>query len=1253
MADPQVPLEEEEVQEPLPTAADRLRERVRQREQRRETIKGTAKSLAEVRAAELEAQEERRNLALDTGGGVIRGISKGFGEALEFAGYVDNWIASKTGAVDLNPFDDTGKGFYISPAELRELEEEKNKPDSIFTTSGSGWKQIANLVPEPERVPGKLLEPMAQFISVFALTRGAGAPATTIRGAAAQGLARGAVADFLAFDEHEARLSDLIQSVPWLANDVNAYLASDEEDGVIEGRLKNALEGAGIGVLFEGFLYGLRSLRSARETRNADEAMDEVANDSVELPEVKDDVAAQSDAEADKVLAEVTGEAADEVPEGGARTVDDGLQAQRDGQAEIVRKMADELELRRQEGRATKTVEKNLGVQQRKLDKMDAELEKRKVEAEETRQAEGVEPEVPKSVQLRESVRRAVEIPKEMKEQFLKAVNEGDEKTASRIMNDFNENRIDFDNLESGADIKNIMLETERMFADLIDEVKGGVQSNKRTQLLANLVGQNRESVEALFKDVRGDKGIAARFYAAQRVMLASARNVVEKAKAAKAAPGNQQAQADALHAVQTHVAIQAEVKGAQTEIARALQAMSMIKQDMAEGFEEFTSIVRDLKGGGQGKRAWERYLNSMIEARDLADLNVRTQWTAGQRVKNIVLEYTLNAMLSSPKTHVINFVSNVLNTTIYSIDRAFGGAYQYFRHGDKAALREVQLDFMGKIGALDQAWQLAKQAFKDGAPVTDKRQRIEFQTRQAIGSDKTDANYFRSIANRFRQGDEVLANDGTFFQKAINTLGTTVRVPGRLLVTGDEFFKAISRNAEISVLAFRQADAEATKKGLEYGSDAYEAFIKKRMEKLSDTSVRDPENLRIQVEAVEKSRLATFQESARTEFGQKSEQWINSNWLVKLAIAPFFRTPMNILRQGIMDRTPLAMTTEVYREAIKRGGREAAEARARMLSGVAAMTVFYNLMGTDEDSPMQIVGKQPWDSSSKLAGVNDYSIRIGDNWYQFSRLEPMGMWLGMMADIHTMFKYRQDEEGAMQAWQFALFSFLNNVTDKTYMRSLADVQDMLEGVATGRQQTAERALDQFAAGQFGKLVPQLYKGAARALDDDGESFRKEVWDFWEIMMDRSTTFDENLAPKHDMLGRPVDRDAGLSYLINPFAVVKNSDDPVDQEFYRLGFTVRPMRKTLGADGVQLTNEEYSRMTGMVAEIGLPEVMTELVQSEGYQNLPDPMKRVMLKDLINKYRATARQMILADPSVRQRVTDAKIDAALKLTDDGS
>ena len=76
----------------------------------------------------------------------------------------------------------------------------------------------------------------------------------------------GAVADFTVFDAQEERLSNLINMNPSLKNPVTEYLAADGEDGEIEGRLKNVIEGlfieAGMGAVIVPFIKSLKMLKS-------------------------------------------------------------------------------------------------------------------------------------------------------------------------------------------------------------------------------------------------------------------------------------------------------------------------------------------------------------------------------------------------------------------------------------------------------------------------------------------------------------------------------------------------------------------------------------------------------------------------------------------------------------------------------------------------------------------------------------------------------------------------------------------------------------------------------------------------------------------------------------------------------------------------------------------------------------------------------------------------------------------------------
>ena len=84
-----------------------------------------------------------------------------------------------------------------------------------------------------------------------------------------RGMAAGGVSDLTVFDPNEGRLSDMLVEFdsPVLNNAVTQYLATDEDDTEMEGRVKNVLEGMLIGGPFE-ILFGLKAFKKAKATKN-------------------------------------------------------------------------------------------------------------------------------------------------------------------------------------------------------------------------------------------------------------------------------------------------------------------------------------------------------------------------------------------------------------------------------------------------------------------------------------------------------------------------------------------------------------------------------------------------------------------------------------------------------------------------------------------------------------------------------------------------------------------------------------------------------------------------------------------------------------------------------------------------------------------------------------------------------------------------------------------------------------------------
>src|SRR3982751_3807606 len=120
----------------------------------------------------------------------------------------------------------------------------------------------------PQSTTGKLISGVTQFATGMYLGGKAltAVKLGTLGGTAGQAVARGALGDVMAFDEHDQRLSNLIEQFPALRNPVTGYLAADPNDGLVEGKTKQALEGVLGGTLAETLFRGLKAYRTIKAT---------------------------------------------------------------------------------------------------------------------------------------------------------------------------------------------------------------------------------------------------------------------------------------------------------------------------------------------------------------------------------------------------------------------------------------------------------------------------------------------------------------------------------------------------------------------------------------------------------------------------------------------------------------------------------------------------------------------------------------------------------------------------------------------------------------------------------------------------------------------------------------------------------------------------------------------------------------------------------------------------------------------------
>jgi hypothetical protein len=146
-------------------------------------------------------------------------------------------------------------------------------PPSKWKTEEYSKKRQLPTFHKPETLAGNMTEGISRFLTGYAgpakFLKGAGLGGTSIR-RTGRALIGGAVADLTVFDPNEGRLSDMLVEFdsPVLNNAVTQYLATDKEDGEMEGRLKNVLEGMALGGVAESIFYGIKGFKQMKKTKD-------------------------------------------------------------------------------------------------------------------------------------------------------------------------------------------------------------------------------------------------------------------------------------------------------------------------------------------------------------------------------------------------------------------------------------------------------------------------------------------------------------------------------------------------------------------------------------------------------------------------------------------------------------------------------------------------------------------------------------------------------------------------------------------------------------------------------------------------------------------------------------------------------------------------------------------------------------------------------------------------------------------------
>src|SRR3990167_2503130 len=193
------------------------------------------------------------------------------------------------------------------------------------------------------------------------------------------------------------------------------------------------------------------------------------------------------------------------------------------------------------------------------------------------------------------------------------------------------------------------------------------------------------------------------------------------------------------------------------------------------------------------------------------------------------IQEYWINALLSGPKTHMVNMMSNTGVVGLSILERSISSDLGRLFSEEGVEIGEALAQIQGLRGGLLDGFRNAGKAMRTG------------QT--GFGMNKIEMPRERMISS----GTWNIRSDN-WAGRSVDALGTVVNVPGRMLQAEDEFFKTIGYRMELHAQAYRLATKE-----LKSGTLAKSDF-NKRVAGILDNP---PEEIRM--EAVAMAAYQTF----------------------------------------------------------------------------------------------------------------------------------------------------------------------------------------------------------------------------------------------------------------------------------------------------------------------------------------------------------------------------------------------------------
>lgn len=780
---------------------------------------------------------------------------------------------------------------------------------------------------------------------------------------------------------------------------------------------------------------------------------------------------------------------------------------------------------------------------------------------------------------------------------------------------------INWSRIDTPDDVKSAMRAMADMSAEELEQARRGVRTNLDTEAAARQL----DAWEVLQSRREGAPLNAEESVALRNLWAAASDKLTGTATAAATNPSEANMFAfRKMLAIQD--AIQKEVIAARTETARALQSWRIPAGGEVERARQIQDMLTKSADEPEVHRDLARRLATLGKAGEYDKLNEVARRSALARTHDAVMQAWINGLLMGPKTHMVNMMSNTSVVGLMMTERATAARLALLL-GDEGSVQvgEAMGQMYGAIEGFKDALRLSRQNEKMGA-FWEALRTGESQ----LGINKVDIRERGALsAETWNVASE------TGLGRTLDALDFASQLSFRALAAEDEIFKSIGYRMELHALARRQAITEA-------GGEAIDPQVFK--ERVADLVANPPEELRLK--SLDAALYQTFN-SAPGKMTRSMMKLRNDVPVLGPLLIPFARTVGNLTKFSF-ERTPVAPLMGHVRADIAAGGARRDLALTRIALGSSLMSMTYDMVLSG-----QITGPPPKDknvaAAQRRAGIKPYSVKVGDRWVAYDRLDPVGSVMAMAAGIAEITansdqadeSVLRDTEAAMVATAAAIGA---NFMNKSYLTGISDFTEMLAD--------PDRYAERWSQGVAASFVPySALSGEARRMQDP---YMREVTSMWEAIANRVPGLSEDLPARRDLWGRPLDYRSGLGAAydaLSPIYVREQNPEPIDKELMRLGNgpSMPPHRTSF--EGVTIDLDlfpgSYSRFLELAGNgtklpkygnLGALDALNEIVSGKSpfstvYELRADGIdggKIDFIRSVVAEYRDAAKRELLAD-----------------------